>query len=234
MLEDVNPLLVAAAGELPSTKLRRRLRDAVEDLGSLGDEDLDDEPHRVVGRLVAKYRVPATAYRDRPTVLGPPREPQAQVADWPEPARRVSSTVWDYMVAVAFDGDAELLRASLASCVRVPRWQVEGNQIRAVFTVDPTLPGPALELRILDRFTDAVKHLEDARDDIDGYHDELVALLEDMVPKVLAMRLAGQRQRAALNLPFVDVPEHDPIDSAHTTPAPRAVAPAVDADPDPR
>ncbi|MFV2110562.1 hypothetical protein, partial [Micromonospora sp. LOL_015] len=131
-LDDVNPLLLAAAGELPSTKLRLRLRDAIEEIGGLDDQVLDDDPKAVVERLVAKYCVPDTAYRGDPVVVGAPQQRRQEVRDFPHPTRTVTRALLDYTVSVDFDGDTDLVRASLALCHHEPQWQVHGGQIRAV------------------------------------------------------------------------------------------------------
>lgn len=230
ILDDVNPLLLAAAGELPATKLRLRLRSAVEEIVTLGDDALGDDPQKAVERLVAKYRVPVTAYQGDPTVVGPPREHRQQIRDYPHPTRMVTRTMRDYIVAVNFVGDAGIVRASLATCQHGPRWQVQGNQIRAVFTVDPTMPASELERWIRKRAADAATHLENAQADIDRYHKELNGLLEDIVPKRVAVRLAGQQQRMELNLPFVDPPEDRPSSEPWTRTARCAAQPAVNAD----
>ncbi|WP_141722542.1 hypothetical protein [Micromonospora aurantiaca (nom. illeg.)] len=227
ILDDVNPLLLAAGGELPSTKLRQRLWNAVREIGALHDEALDDDPQAAVDRLVAKYRVPDTAYRGDPTVAAPVRQRREQVRDFPHPTRMVNRVVQDYEVAVDFDGDAGLVRASLATCAHEPQWQVRGSQIRAVFTADVTMPGSKLERWIRERAADAAAHLDNARRDLARYHDELNAAVEDLVPKMLAVRLAGQRQREELTLTFASasINERDGepsvgADAARTPPGP--------------
>ncbi|WP_345542172.1 hypothetical protein, partial [Phytohabitans rumicis] len=230
ILDDVNPLLLAAAGELPSTKLRRRLRDAVEEIAALDDDTFDDDPQAVIERLVARYRVPVTAYCSDPMVVEPPREYRKQARDVPHPTRMVTRTMRDYMVAVNFDGDAGIVRASLATCHHEPRWQVQGSQIRAVFTVDATVPAPELERWIRERAADATTHLANTQADLDRYHKELNGLMEDMVPKMAAVRLAGQRQREDLNLRFLDPPEEEQSPESRTEPERTADRPSTDVD----
>jgi len=230
ILDDVNPLLLAAAGELPSTKLRRRLRDAAEEIVALHHDTFDDDPQAVIERLLAKYRVPVTAYCGEPMVVGPPREYRKQVRDVPHPTRMVTRTMRDYPVAVNFHGDVGIVRASLAACHHEPRWQVQGSQIRAVFTVDPTVPAPELERWIRERAADAATHLTNTQADLDRYHEELNCLLEDMVPKMVAVRLAGQRQREDLNLPFLDPPEDEQSPESRTEPGRTAARSSADID----
>ncbi|MCW6003768.1 hypothetical protein K1W54_04125 [Micromonospora sp. CPCC 205371] len=230
ILDHVNPLLLAAAGELPSTKLRRRLRDAAEEIVALAHDTFDDGPRAVIERLFAKYRVPVTAYSGEPMVVGPPREYRKEIRDVPHPTRMVTRTMRDYTVAVNFDGDSGIVRASLATCHHEPRWQVQGSQIRAVFTVDPTVPAPELERWIRERTADATTHLANTQADLDHYHEELNRLLEDMVPKMVAVRLAGQRQREELNLPFLDPPDDEQSPTSRTEPGRTAARSSADVD----
>jgi hypothetical protein len=232
ILDDVNPLLLAAAGELPSTKLRQRLWNAVREIGALDDETLDDDPEAAVDRLVKKYRVPETAYRGDPIIASPVRRRRDKVRDFPHPTRMVNRVVQDYEVTIDFDGDADLVRASLATCAHEPQWQVHSNQIRAVFTADVTMPGSRLEPWMRKRAADAAAHLGHARRDLARYHDELNAAVEDLVPKMLAVRLAGQRQREELTLTFAPatVDQRDGKPSVKVSPA--TIPPAASANPE--
>jgi hypothetical protein len=220
----VNPMLLAASGELPSTKLRLRLQAAAQEIRDLDDDALDD-PQAIVDTLIAKYSVPITVYRGQPTIIGEPRDHRLPVGDWPHPTQMVSKAVRDYTVAVDFDGDAELVRASFATCSHEPLWRVRGNQIRTVFTVDRAMPGADLERKIREHAAHAVEHLEQTRDDTGRFHEDLNALIEDMIPKMVAVRLAGQRQRQELNLPFVELSGHEPTPTqqADEDPVPAAV-----------
>jgi hypothetical protein len=127
-------------------------------------------------------------------------------------------------VAVDFDGDADLIRASLATCHHQPQWQVQGNQIRAVFTAEAIMPAPELEIWIWERAADAAVHLADARREVERHHEELHALLQDVVPTMMAVRLAGQLQREELSLRFAE-PDKEQAAAPHT-----AISPDTEAD----
>lgn len=127
------------------------LRDRLHHAADAARQMSADGPVLDVADLLSRYGLAQVQLRDADLAIVDQRAYSSRVPDRFVPDRTVTAQLKDYTVALPFDGDPAVVRVILSSCLHTPTWTVADGELRATFTVSPTMPPAELKTLIDNR-----------------------------------------------------------------------------------